>query len=147
LTGLVDADHAVGCHVADSHEDKLVSDALAVDKSTTRDLVHEEVTKFSHHEDNTEFGARLHQNWEISRRVGSHLNVNADTELLGTSGRVANFDNVQPVLGLVHLFFTVSKKLVLIGGIIFGYGKLSETSGVTFKELLLFALNVVKLHL
>ena len=72
LSSSVDADHTVGGVVADTDERKLVSDLLSVDKGTSAALEHEEVTKFSHHEDNTVFGTDLHQDGEVTLGVRSH---------------------------------------------------------------------------
>lgn len=60
LTNFVNADHTISCHITDSNEDQLVSDALAVNQNSTWSFIHKEVTKFCDNENKTEFGWHLH---------------------------------------------------------------------------------------
>jgi len=47
---------------------------------------------------------------------------------------------------LVSLFLTKGKKTIFVGGVAFGERQFHEAASIAFKDLSLFALDVVKLH-
>lgn len=56
LAILINANHAVGGHVANRAEYELVSNSLAVNKCTFRCLIHEEIAHLCNDKDHTIFG-------------------------------------------------------------------------------------------
>ena len=133
LAILVDANHAIGGHVTDRAEHKLVGNPLTVNKGTLGCLVHEEVTHLCYHKDHSVFWRNLHQHWEISGRVSSHLNIGSNFEFLRSRGGIANFHDVQSDLSLSSLLLAESKEVVSIARGRVGDWDVSETSRIAFK--------------
>jgi hypothetical protein len=59
---------------------------------------------------------------------------------------VSDLHDVKTVDTRVSLFLTEGKKTIFVGGVAFGERQFHEAASIAFKDLSLFALDVVKLH-
>lgn len=92
-TCLVDHNHAVCLSVTSSNHAELICELLSVKELSSACLIHVEVSKLSNHEQNSELGTVLHQNWEVSFLLD--LDVSRSLELLLVRGWVSYLHNVQ----------------------------------------------------
>jgi len=65
-TSLVDHDHSICVRVPSGHHAELVGELLPHQERTGADFVHEQVTKLGDDEENSELGAVLAENGEVS---------------------------------------------------------------------------------
>lgn len=129
LSSSVDRDHSIGASVSGGDERKLISDSLSIDESTSADFEHEEVSEFSHEEDNSVFRTGLHEDGEVTLSIGSHSNININAVFSLTRSRGTDVHDEELIVLLFRLSLSKADQTVFVGGDI-SDRHLSETSGI-----------------